>query len=132
MSDKALNIVFLILVAIGAVLFVMSMNDNVEPIIYGMYLYFGLTVLATIISSVMGMMANPKGIKNMLIGTGAMLVVFLLAYLLSDGSDYTTYGSDNITEGISHMSGTLLYAIYILAIGAIGSVIFSWVIKLTR
>ncbi len=132
MSNKVLNIIFLVLIVIGAVLFIMSMNENVDPIIYGMYAYFGLTVLVAIVSSIMGIMANPKGIKSMLIGLAGMAFVFILAYILADGSDYEMYKDADITAGVSRLSGMLLYAIYILAFGAIGSVIFSWAFKLTR
>lgn len=113
MKDKISSIVMLVLIVIGIVLFVMSIMNNVDPILYGSYIYFALGVIITLIASVVGIIADPSTIKGMVIGVVGMALVFILGYILSTGMDYETFPIE-ISEGMSHFSGMLLYAIYIL------------------
>lgn len=133
MKDKISSIAMLILIVLGIILFIMSITGNVDPILYGSYVYFGIGLVVAVLGGVTGLMANPGSIKGMAIGIVGMLVVLGLAYGLADGADYVNYSSDlGLSEGMSRFSGMLLYAIYILFGASIVTLIFARVYSLMR
>jgi len=132
MKDKISSIAMLILIILGIILFVMSITGNVDPILYGSYVYFGIGVVVAIFGGVMGLMANPGSIKGMAIGIVGMLVVLGIAYGMADGSDYVNYEALELSEGMSRFSGMLLYAIYILFGASIVTLVFARVYSLMR
>ena len=132
MNSKISSMAMFVLIVISAVLFIMSMTGSVDPILYGSYVYFGIGILVTIGGAVMGLIANPTGIKEMLIGIVGMAVVLILGWVLADGSDYVNYEAIDLSEGMSQFSGMLLYSIYILFGASVLTVVFSWVHSLTR
>ena len=134
MQDKISSIAMFVLIVIGTVLFVMSMSGSYDPILYGSYVYFGIGLAVTVIGAAAGTIANPKGIKEMAIGVVAMLIVLAAAYGLSTGSDYEALRKSyaGLSEGMSHFSGMLLYAAYILFGVSIVTVAYSWVHSLMR
>jgi hypothetical protein len=132
MQDRISSITLIALIAVGVVLFVLSMMDSYDPILYGSYVYFGIGVVVALLGAVAGMVINPAGIKQMAIGTGVVALVLAISWGLADGSDYVNYTAWEISEGMSQFSGMLLYAIYIFSGLAVLSVGFSWVHKLTR
>lgn len=130
MQEKISSMTMYILIAISAVLFVLGMMENVDPILYGSYIFFGIGLLVTIGGAIMGMMANPKGLKEMGIGIAGMVIVLAISYVLADGSDFEQY--KEISEGLSLFSGMLLYAMYILFGASVLTVMYSWIHSLTR
>jgi len=130
MREKVSSMAMIILIVISAVLFVMSMTGNVDPILYGSYVFFGIGLVVTLIGAVVGIIANPSGIKEMLIGIVGMVIVLVAGWVLADGTDYVNY--KDLSEGMSKFSGMLLYSIYILFGASILTVVFSWVHGLTR
>ena len=133
MKDKISSIAMLVLIVLGIILFIMSITGNVDPILYGSYVYFGIGLVVAVLGGVTGLMANPGSIKGMAIGIVGMLVVLGLAYGLADGADYVNYSSDlGLSEGMSRFSGMLLYAIYILFGASIVTLIFARVYSLMR
>ena len=132
MREKASSMAMIILIVISAVLFVMSMTGNVDPILYGSYVFFGIGLVVALVGAVIGMIANPSGIKEMLIGIVGMIIVLVAGWVLADGSDYVNYETIDLSEGMSQFSGMLLYSIYILFGASILTVVFSWVHGLTR
>lgn len=131
MKDKISSGAMLVLIILGVILFIMSMMDNVDPILYGSYVYFGIGVVVAIMASVTGIMADPSTIKGMIIGVAGMAVVLGLGYVLADGSDFESFPVE-ISEGMSRFSGTLLYATYILFGASIATLIFARVYSLMR
>ena len=131
MKDKISSIAMLVLILVGIALFIMSMMDNVDPILYGSYVYFGIGVVVTIIAAVAGLIADPSTIKGMVIGLLGMAVVLGLGYMLADGSDNESFPLD-ISEGMSRFSGMLLYATYILFGASLATLIFARVYSLMR
>ena len=133
MKDKISSIAMLVLIVLGIILFIMSITGNVDPILYGSYVYFGIGVVVAILGGITGLMANPGSIKGMAIGIVGMIVVLGLAYGLADGADYVNYPSGlDLSEGMSRFSGMLLYAIYILFGASIVTLIFARVYSLMR
>ena len=68
MKDKISSGAMLILIVLAVILFIMSMMENVDPILYGSYVYFGIGLVVAVVASVAGIMANPSTIKGMIIG----------------------------------------------------------------
>ncbi len=132
MKDKISSIAMLVLIILGIILFVMSITGNVDPILYGSYVYFGIGLVVAIIGGVIGLIANPGSIKGMAIGIVGMLVVLGIAYGMADGSDYVNYETLDLSEGMSRFSGMLLYAIYILFGASIVTLVFARVYSLMR
>jgi Na+/proline symporter len=128
-TSKISNIVMIALIVIGAIVFLMSLSGTYDPIIYLSYFYVVVGILAGLGGALIGMLSKPESAKGVLMGVGAMLVVFILAYVLADSSDYQRL---NTTEGLSKLSDTLLYTFYILFIGAIGAIVFSGVKRIIR
>jgi hypothetical protein len=132
MNTKISSMAMFILIVISAILFIVSMTGSVDPILYGSYVYFGIGLVVTAVGAVAGLITNPSGIKEMLIGVVAMVVVLGISYGLADGSDYVNYEYANLSEGMSRFSGMLLYAIYILFGASVLTVAASWIYSLTR
>ena len=137
MVSRITSIILVVLILIGVPLFIMALGAEEEtgkadPILYGIYVYFALAAIVTLFGSITGILANPKGLKSIAIGLVGMLIVIGLAWTLSTGSDYDSYGIESLTEGAAHMSGMFLYMIYILTIGAIGSVLFAGVFRFIK
>ena len=134
MKDKISSGAMIVLIAISAILFVMSMTGSVDPILYGSYIFFGIGLVVALVGAVIGLMANPSSIKGIAIGLISMVVVFGIAYGLADGSDYINYQTTSIdlSEGMSRFSGMLLYAIYILMGASIVTLVASRIYSLMR
>tara|TARA_R110002050_G_scaffold11122_2_gene37829 strand:- start:29792 stop:30196 length:405 start_codon:yes stop_codon:yes gene_type:complete len=134
MKDKISSGAMVILIAVSAILFVMSMMDNVDPILYGSYVFFGIGLVVALIGAVTGLIADPSSIKGIGIGIVGMAIVLGAAYGLADGSDYVNYENTSIdlSEGMSRFSGMLLYAIYILMGASIVTLVFSRIYSLMR
>jgi len=93
------------------------------------YVLIGLCALTAIVLPLMQAAGNPGSLKKIGISFGGMLVVFLICYLLA-GSD--TLDVKNITEGDSKMVGAGIIMFYLLLIGAIGSIVYTEVTKLSK
>lgn len=90
---------------------------------------FFVAILAALYSAVNGMLQNPGGVKNALIGVGALVVVLGISYVLADGSDYELYKSD---EETSKMVSVGLNAFYIMFLLTIVSVAYSAVARIFK
>ena len=61
-----------------------------------------------------------------MIGIGAVLVLFLIGYLMADGSDYVNYDAElGVTETASKWSGAGLNTFYLMVFAAIGAVLYA-------
>lgn len=100
------------------------------------YVLLGIAVVGAILSSVLGIVRNPGGIKQAAIGIVAFLVVFGIAYVLASDSVPQTSLSpeemESITGDVSRRVGTGLYAFYILFLAAIAATVYSEISKLFK
>lgn len=133
MLNRIPQIVMISLIIAAVIVFITALGVDADdpqsyfkadPILYVGYILFIITALAAIGGGVVGVIMKPSSAKGIGIGLGSMIVIFLLAYGLSTGSDFSRYDT---SEGIAHFAGTLLYTFYILAVLAIGAIIFSGV-----
>ena len=100
---------------------------------YGIILTYILLAAATIAAiafPIMHLVANPKKAKQVGIAIGALMVIYILAYLLASDEVTEEFAKFNVTDTQSKQVGTGLIVFYILAAGAVVSVLYSEVGKM--
>lgn len=135
---KILSYVFMIGAAIFFVLALVNGDDAIEsdpsvqasvidPFMYIAYFAAGLASLLTIGFAVYYLITHPEKAKTSLIGIGALVVVFGIAYLLASGDVTEAMGrvEGGVTETTSKRVGMGLITFYLLAGIAILAVIIS-------
>jgi len=99
--------------------------------IYFTYVLIGICVLGILGFSLVNIAKNPAGAKAGLFGLIGLIVVFVLTYVFSDGTDATTvFADDGITESTSKRVGMGLGTFYVLTAVAIGAILYVEVSRL--
>src|SRR5690606_7374461 len=93
-------------------------------------LYFGYTllivaVIAAVVLPLIKAIQSPGDLVRSLYGVVALIVVFGIAYAISDSSVRTTWAVMGISEGMSKMIGAGLITFYIVVVIAFLGLIFS-------
>ena len=106
-----------------------TMGSNVLYITYAVLI---LAILLVLIYVVKGLFTG--NIKKTLLTVGIFVLIIVISFVLSSGTDldltpFIAKGAD-ITVATSKNVGAGLYAFYILAVAAIGSMVFSGVKKI--
>lgn len=111
--------------------YVKMTGEGVSPMLYTGYIIMAIVVIMVVLFVVTGVMAG--NVKKTLMSVGAFLAVVMIAYALASGSTegLPLVNNEVVSEGTSRMVGTGLIAFYILAFGAIASMLFSGVKKVT-
>ena len=141
MLQKIIKIISFILAIGGAVLALMIMGTETEAPkmdgLVGDMLYVAYVILAIVLALVLVFVIKglfTGNIKKTLLTVGAFLVIVLICYSVSTGTDLDlsqfTKKGQNITEQTSRYVGTGLYTFYVLAVLAILSMLLSGVKKL--
>lgn len=132
--SKILNILLYVLLGVSALMGVLFYTDSVsaDVIIYWCYILFFLGAASAIVLPLINLGKNPSGGKGALIGLIALVVVFVLSYVLAGDEMLPKY--ENFIDGPedSKMVGMGLIAFYILAFGAIAAVVYSSISKLIK
>lgn len=140
-SHKILKIVAFALAIIGAIFALMIMagsEANAESMsgnmLYVAYLVLGIVLALVLLFVFKGLLSG--NIKKTLMTVGAFLAVVIISYIISSGTDLDLQPfidkGVNLTEATSKLVGAGLYAFYILAIIAIGSMLYGGSKKLTN
>lgn len=110
---------------------VKATGEGVDPLMYIGYIVLAIVVLFVVVFVLKGIFAG--NIKKTLLSVGAFLAVVIISYVLASGSIEGLPLVDDapVTESTSKWVGAGLITFYILAIAAIGSMVFSGVKKLT-
>ncbi len=111
---------------LGIIFFIMILSGNTTGIDGGLfvtYIAFFLCAGITLVFSLIGLT------KKSLIGMGAFVVVFALAYALSDGSVKPEW---NISESTSKLISTGLHMLMIATLGAIGAIVYGEVTRMFK
>ena len=88
------------------------------------YILIGVCILAAIGMPLVKAFGDPESLKKMGIGVGAILVVFLVSYFTASGEN-----SGEASENAAKLVGAGLTTFYILAIAAIGGIIYTEIKK---
>ena len=140
MFEKVNQIGMAVIMVIGVVLMVMTMgievsdegeclNCGIEGTFIGLsYLLLGIAILAVLAGTVMTTISNPKKLIGSAIGIGAMIMIFVISYVLASDEVLRTYG--DITASTSKMVGAGLFTFYILLVLAVLSIIYAGISRL--
>lgn len=99
----------------------------VTPMITLAIIILAVVVLITVVSSLAALASNPAKLKKALISIAAFAAVVLISYLFSEGVETPRKDGDVLSAFGSRLVGTGLRTFYILAVIAIGSMLFSGV-----
>tara|TARA_B100000949_G_scaffold31432_1_gene24778 strand:- start:7123 stop:7548 length:426 start_codon:yes stop_codon:yes gene_type:complete len=137
---KILKIVALLLGVAGVIFLAMiiakgdeavsATGEGVDGFLYVAYITFAITIVFVLFFVLKGIFAG--NIKNTLISVGAFLLIVVIAYVLADGNPMPMQEGEMLSESGSKWVGTGLYTFYILAILAVGSMVFSGIKKVTK
>ena len=110
-----------------------SLHFPVDLILWGGYIFAGITLLAVVFGVVVvGGMNDPKSLLKLGIGVVAAVVIVLLAYLIAPGTQPVGYIGEPIEKGTLMLTDTTLNLAYLLVGGSIIALIAGWIIGLTR
>lgn len=137
MSDKITKILSIGLYSVIGISVFFLILFSFEVITEGLLLYWTylLIVIATILAvvfPVIFMIQNPKGIKKTLVGIGAMVLLFLIAYLIASDEVLPKYEKYGVDPSTSKQVGMGLIATYLFGLGAIGAIIYSAVSRIFK
>ena len=146
MLHKILKIVALILSILGAVWLVRiimtgdtAIEDSadlqsslVTPFIYIAYAAFAVAIIFVIGFIIKNIFTSGSSIKGTLIGLGAFLAVVLISYVLASGEETPLRDGGTLSASGARWVEAGIYAFYILAVVAVGAMIFSGVKKLAK
>ncbi|HMR58133.1 MAG TPA: hypothetical protein PLM56_15355 [Cyclobacteriaceae bacterium] len=97
--------------------------------LYVAYGLFGLSLLAAVVLPAINLTKSPGGLVKSLMGVGALVVLFFVAYLLADTSVSLKAASLGETESSVKMIGAGLILFYIVMVIAVIGIIFSEINK---
>ncbi len=137
---KIIKIAAILLSIVGIIYFLMILmkgdetiiatGEGIDGYIYVAYIIVALAILFVLIFVIQGILAG--NIMKTLIPIGAFLVIIAISYILADGTEMVMKDGGTLTAGQSRWIGAGLNTFYIVAVLAIGAMIFSGFKKVTR
>lgn len=88
------------------------------------YILIGVCILAAVGMPLLKAFGDPQSLKKIGLGVGALVVVFVISFVISDSTAY-----EKASEGTSKMVGAGLYTMYTLAIVAIVGIVYTEIKK---
>lgn len=126
---KILKIVALLL-AVGGIIslgMVLINGQGLDAQMYIAYITLALTVFIVLVYVLKGIFGG--NLKKTLMSIGAFLLVVIISYVLAEGVETEMRDGELLSASGSKWVGTGLYTFYILAIVAIGSMVYSGIKK---
>jgi hypothetical protein len=102
----------------------------VTPFLIVAYIVFAIIVLVVLFYVIKGLFSGD--IKRTLMSVGAFVLVVLIAYLVTDGTETVLNDGEVVSATTNHWVGAGLVTFYILACAAILLMLFSGVRKLIK
>lgn len=96
------------------------------------YILLAIATLAALVFPIMHLVTHPKKAKQVVIGLGALLAVYLIATMLASDEVTEHYAKFDVTATSSKQVGTGLIVFYILAAAAVISAIYTEVAKMVK
>ena len=124
--EKSLKIALYAMMGMSAVLSVFQMKTgDASIVIPWCYVLVGIAAIAAVVFPIIRMASDIKSAKNSLMGLIALLAIFGISYSLASSEILPSYEGYVDDEAKVKLIGGSIYAFYFLAIGAIGSTIYS-------
>ena len=131
--SKIISITLYALLGISALLGVLFYTSVIteEPFIIWVYILTIVAAAMAVIFPIVYMIMNPKNAKGVIYGVSAMIIIIGISYIIASDTIlvFPNYKDFNITESISKYIGTALFSMYLLAIFAFVSIIFTEVMS---
>ncbi|RDK88277.1 hypothetical protein [Marinirhabdus gelatinilytica] len=131
---KIFKIIGIVLGLLGVVFMAMLLTGNESAqdyLIYIGYIVFAVTLVMVVLFVLKGVFQGD--IKKTLISLGVFLAIILVSYVLADNTPMQLPDDGGMTsETGSKWVGTGLYTFYILAVVAVGLMVFSGFKKITN
>lgn len=134
-NNKIFNIILYALLGVSALLSVMFAFDALSEgiLILWCYILLGIATVTAIVFPIITMAQNPKKAKNAVIGIIGIAAICGIGYALAGSEEAFDANAKLLADSTtSKISEAGLIAFYILAVGAIGSIIFSEVSKIFK
>ncbi|OAB80489.1 hypothetical protein [Cochleicola gelatinilyticus] len=124
------GIVFLAMIISKGDEVVASTGAGVDGYLYVAYITFALVLLFVLFFVLKGVFSGD--LKKTLLSVGAFILIVVVSYVLADGQETVMRDGDILSASGSKWVSTGLYVFYILAVLAIGSMIFSGITKIRK
>ncbi len=137
---KIIKIVAILLSIAGIIFFAMILakgdeavtltGEGVDGFLYVSYVIFAITIAFVLFFVIKGVFSG--NIKSTLLSVGAFLLIVVISYVLADGTPMQMPEGEMLSASGSKWVGAGLYAFYIMAVLAIGAMVYTGIKKLTR
>lgn len=124
------GIIFLAMIVAKGDQAVAATGDGLDGFLYVAYITLAITVLFVLFFVLKGIFSG--NIKSTLISVGAFLLIVVISYVIADGTPMETLGGETLSASGAKWVDTGLYVFYIMAVLAIGSMVFSGIQKITK
>ncbi|MBL4715335.1 MAG: hypothetical protein JKX95_01775 [Bacteroidia bacterium] len=94
--------------------------------LYLSYMFLAVAALGAIVFPIIQIAKNPKGAMSSIIGVTAILIIFGISYVLASNEAISKF------EANYKMVGAAIISMYVLGIGAIGSIVYVEVSKMFK
>jgi len=100
--------------------------------LYLAYLLIAVAALTALVFPLMYVARHPKEGKDILIGVGALLALFVVSYIIAGDTILPKYANYGVGSGESKLIGAGLISFYILIVAAIVTAIYAEISKLFK
>ncbi|MAP55626.1 hypothetical protein [Altibacter sp.] len=137
---KILKIVAILLSLAGIVFLAMILSkggdvvaqtgEGVDGYLYIAYITLAITLAFVLVFVLKGVFSG--NVKNTLVSIGAFLLIVIISYVLADGTETQLKDGQMLSASGSKWVSTGLYVFYIMAVLAVGAMIFSGIKKVSK
>ncbi len=103
--------------------------DFVDIGLYIGYLLFFACAGFAIVWPLINSIGQPKALIKSGIGVGAIVLIFVISYLISGSSTKAEFIAMGVDEGMSKVLGGILITMYFLLFGSIIAIIYTEIVK---
>ncbi|RBP34423.1 hypothetical protein DFR65_101315 [Oceanihabitans sediminis] len=107
-------------------------SGMVNTFMYIAYAVLALILVLVVLFTLKNVFTNAATLKSTLMGVGAFLVVALISYFMASGIETPMKDGEVLSASGSKLVGAGLNMFYILAVIAIGSMLFSGIKKMIK
>ena len=110
----------------------MEEGNIVDIMIYMAYALLGIAIVVAIIMPLINSLSNPRSLLKGLLGVAFLLIVYGIAYAVSQAEVTSVYMKFGVDANLSKVVGASLISMYILLGLSILGILFSEVYKIVN
>jgi len=104
----------------------------VDAGLYIAYAMFFIGLIAAVVMPVLNSLGDPKSLMKTGMGIGAIVVVYLIGYIISGSEVTDVYTQFGVDEGSSKSIGGGIIMVYLLALIAVGGIVFGEISRIIK